>query len=347
MTLVLARESVVRWIGGIATVVAAALMFGAAAPSMIGGRAVADERPAAEVRYPERPIRFIVPFSAATPVDVLARIAAQKLGDAWHSTVIVENHDGAAGTIGVGQVVKSQPDGYTLLFTPDLPIVVGPAVSTTSYDPRTDLVPIGAVGEGVSVLVVNPSTGITSVAGLVAAARAKPGALTYASSGEGSSSRMCLELIKHATGVDIVHVPYKSAAPAIQAVLKGEVSMYCGPLFQALPGMRAHQLTAIGVTSTHTVAGVPDVPTIASQGFPDVIALNWWGMLAPAGTPVPIQEKIRNALMKAFDDPDVRSKLSAAGIDPIWKSGPEFEAMIRADLDKWTRLARAIGIRPQ
>jgi tripartite-type tricarboxylate transporter receptor subunit TctC len=318
----------------------AALLAGLCAAS------AAAEGPADE-SYPARTIRFIVPFAASTPVDMLARVAAQKLSAAWHSPVIVENREGAGGTIAVSQVVKAAPDGYTLLFTPDLPIVIGPAVTKTPYDPRKDLAPIGAVAQGVSVLVVNPSTGIKSIAELIAAARAKPGMLTYASSGEGSTSRMCLELIKHAVGIDIVHVPFKSASSATQSVLSGEVSMFCSPLFQALPGVRAHTLTAIGITGLRPTPALPDVAPIAAQGLPDVTMVIWYAVFAPAGTAPAIQRKVRDALLAGFDDGEVRQRMTAAGLDPIWMDTAEMERTIGADLDKWTRLAKEMGIAAQ
>src|SRR5262245_13256485 len=219
----------------------------------------------AQESYPTRAVRFIVPFPAATPVDVLARIAAQKLSESWGSPVIVEVRDGAGGIIGVNQVVRSAADGYTLLFTNDLPIAIAPAVSRTPYDPRKDLTPIGAVAQGVSVLVVHPSVGVGSIKELVALARTKPGALTFASSGEASTSRMCVELIKHGAGIDLVEVPFKGAAPAIQAVLAGQVSMFCSPTFQALPHVRSGGLKALGTTGTKASATLPDVVPISEQ----------------------------------------------------------------------------------
>ena len=180
----------------------------------------------AEGAFPNRPVKFVVPFPAGTPPDTLARIASQRLGKSWAAPVIVEVRDGAGGMIGVNQVVKAPPDGYTLLFTPDFPIVIVPVVSKVPYDPRKDLAPIAAVARGVSVLVAHPSVGIGSIQELIVAARARPGALTFASAGDGSTSRMCMELLKQEAGIDVVQVPYRGAAPAIQAVLAGEVSQH-------------------------------------------------------------------------------------------------------------------------
>src|SRR5712664_4820928 len=267
----------------------------------------------AQETYPARPVRFIVPFPAATPPDLLARIASQKLTESWGAPVIVDVRDGAGGTIGVNQVVRSAPDGYTLLFTNDIPIVIAPAVSKTAYDPRKDLAPIGAVAQGVSVLVVHPSLGVGSINELIAIARTRPGALTFASSGQASTSHMCAELIKRAAGIDLLGVPYKGAAPAIQAVLTGEVSMYCSPAFQALPHIKSGKLKALGTTGTRPSQVIPEVMPISEQGLPEVIVSTWYAAFAPSGTPLAVLDRIRDALKRVFDDAGVRQKLAGAG----------------------------------
>ncbi len=297
--------------------------------------------------FPSRPVRFVVPFPPGTPPDVLARIASQKLAESWGSAVIVEVRDGAGGMIGVSHVLKAAADGYTLLFTNDLPIAIAPAVSKTSYDPRRDLAPIGAVARGVSVLVMNASAGVNSVKGLIAAAQARPGALTFASAGEASTSRMCVELIKRAAGIELMEVPYKGAAPAIQAVLAGEVSMYCSPTFQALPHLKSGKLKALGVTGTGPYPVIPEVAPIPAQGLPDVIVSNCYAAFAPSGTPAAVVDRIRDALKKGFDDADVRQKLAGAGLEPIWMAPAELAALIRSDLEKWTRVAKAAGIKTE
>jgi len=294
--------------------------------------------------FPTRPVRFVVPFPAATPPDFLARIASQKLAESWGVPVIVEVRDGAGGTIGVNQVVRAIPDGYTLLFTNDLSIAIAPVLSKTPYDPRKDLSPIGAVAQGTSVLVMHPSAGVSSIKELIAMAKARPGALTFASAGDASTSRMCVELIKQAAGVDLVQVPYRGAAPAIQAVLAGEVSMYCSPAFQALPHLKSGKLKALGVTGTRPSPVIPEVMPISEQGLPEVIVSTWYAAFAPSGTLPAVLDKIRDALKKVFDDAGVRQKLAGAGLDPIWMDATELAATIRSDLEKWTRLAKATGI---
>jgi tripartite-type tricarboxylate transporter receptor subunit TctC len=297
--------------------------------------------------FPGRPVRLVVPFSAGTPPDVLARIASQKLTEAWGTPVIVEVREGASGTIGVNQVVRAAPDGYTLLFTPDLPIVIAPVVTKTPYDARKDLAPIGAVAQGVQMLVVNISSGVGSIKELIAAAKAKPGALTFASAGEASTSRICVELIKQEAGIDLVHIPYKGATPAMQAVLGGEVSMYCGPFSQGLPYVKSGRMKALGVTGTKPSSALPEIAPISSQGLPNVISSTWYALLAPVGTPPPVLNKIRNALKAVFDDADVRQKLARVGLDPIWMDGAALRATIGSDLEKWERVANVAGIKTE
>jgi tripartite-type tricarboxylate transporter receptor subunit TctC len=301
----------------------------------------------AQETYPARPVRFVVPFPPASPIDLLARVAAQKLTEPWGRPVVVENRIGANGTIALDQVVRATPDGYTLLFTPDFPIVIAPVLSKPPYDPRKDLAPIAAVAQSMAMLVVNPSVGVSSIKELIAAAKARPGALTFSSSGDASPSRMCIELIKQEAGIDLVHVPYKGAPPAMQAVLAGEVSMFCGPIFQGLPHVKSGQLKALGVTGAKPSSSLPELAPLSVQGLPNVIVSYWYGVFAPVGTPPAILNKIRDSLKKAFDDTDMRQKLAGAGLDPLWMNGNELAAAIRADLDKYTRVVKTAGIKPE
>jgi tripartite-type tricarboxylate transporter receptor subunit TctC len=296
----------------------------------------------AQDNYPSRAVRFIVPFPAATPPDVLARIASQKLAERWSAPVVVEVRDGASGTIGVNQVARAAPDGYTLLFTNDLPIAIAPAISKTPYDPRRDLAPIGAVAQGISVLVVHPSVAAASIDDLIAMAKRSPTPLTFATSGIASTSHMCVELLKRAAGIDLLAVPYKGAAPAIQAVLAGDVSMYCSPTFQALPHIRSGKLKALGTTGTTPSALLPDVQPMSAQGMPIVLSI-WYAAFAPANTPAAVLDKIRQALKSVFDDGEVRQRLSGAALDPLWLDAGALTARIDADLEKWARL----GIRSE
>jgi tripartite-type tricarboxylate transporter receptor subunit TctC len=299
----------------------------------------------AQDAYPSRTVRIVVPYPAATPPDVLARIAAQRLAESWAQPVIVEVRDGAAGTIGTTQVAKAAADGHTLLFTPDFPIVMQPALGSTQYDASRDFAPIAAVAQGVSLLAVNPQLGIDSVKDLIAAAKAKPGGLTFGSSGQASASFMCIQLLKRAAGIDLTEIPYKGAAPAIQAVMTGEISMYCSPSFQALPHVRSGKLKALGTLGPKPSPLSPDIPSIAEQGMPEVVVSTWYGLFAPAGTPAGALEKIHAGLKSAFDDAQVRQRLANAGLESIWIDGVDFRKAIASDLAKWTKLARDTGLR--
>ena len=294
----------------------------------------------AQETYPTRPVRFVVPFPPGSQLDFVTRLAAQKLMQTWGVPVIVEVRDGASGTIGVNQVVKSAPDGYTLLFTSELPIVIAPVVSKTPYDPRKDLAPIAAVAQNVYVLIAHPSIRAASVKEMIAAAKAQPGTLTVASSGEGSASHLCIELIKQAAGIDLVEIPYRGAGPSVQAVLAGDVSMYCSPIFPALPHIKSGKLRALGVAATTPSAVIPDVLPFPAQGLPDVIISTWEGAFAPSGTPQPVLDKVRDSLKELFADAEVREKVAATGLDLIWMDTPAFTEAIRSDLEKWTRVVQ-------
>jgi tripartite-type tricarboxylate transporter receptor subunit TctC len=296
--------------------------------------------------YPSKPVRFIVPFPAGGPNDVLARLYAQKLGERWGRPVLVENRAGATGTIGTDAVVKSSPDGYTLLFTVDLPIVMAPALVKPPYDPQRDLVPVAAVADGMNMLVAHPSTGVRSLAELVAAAKAKPGALTFASAGNASPGHVCGELIKLGAGIDLTHVPYKGAAPAMNAALAGEVSVFCGPIPVGLPHVRAGKLYALGVTGAKPSPLAPGLAPLSAT-YPGVVLSNWYALFAPAQTPAAVTGSLQAELEKVHADAAVRERLAAIGIDPAWMAGPELARAIEADGARWARVVKDANIRAE
>jgi tripartite-type tricarboxylate transporter receptor subunit TctC len=192
---------------------------------------------------------------------------------------------------------------------------------------------------------VNPSLGIHSVKDLIAAAKANPGKLAFGSSGQASASYMCIKLLQRAAGIELTEIPYKGAAPAIQATMTGEIAMYCSPSFQALPHVRSGKLIALGTSGPKPSPLSPDIPSIAQQGLPDVVVSTWYGLFAPANTPAPALEKIRSGVKAIFEDPQVRQRLASVGLDSIWLAGPEFASTIDADLQKWSKLAKDAGIR--
>ncbi len=299
---------------------------------------------AAQDAYPAKPVRFVVPFPAAGPADVFARLYAQKLGERWGKPVIVENRVGATGTIGADAVAKAAPDGYTVLFTVDLPIVMAPTLIKLPYDPKTDLVPVAAMGESMNMLVAHPSTGIGTIAELIAAAKARPGALTFASAGNASPGHLCGEMVKSTAGIDLTHVPYKGAAPAMTAALSGEVSVFCGPLAQGLPHVRSGKLKALGVTGEKPSPLAPEIAPL-SASFPGLAFANWYAVFTPRGTPPAVIAFLRDELRKTYDDPEVGRRLSGVGIDPAWMEGAQVGAAIDRDLAKWSGVVRAAKIK--
>jgi tripartite-type tricarboxylate transporter receptor subunit TctC len=301
---------------------------------------------AAQDPYPSKPVRFIVPFPAGGPADVLVRLYAQKLGERWGKPAIVENRAGATGTIGVDAVVKSPPDGYTLLFTVDLPIVMAPALIKTPYDAKRDLVPVAAVADGMNMLVTHPSTGIRSLTELVAAAKAKPGALTFASAGNASPGHVCGEMMKMGAGIDLTHIPYKGALPAMNAALAGEVSLFCGPIPVGLPHVKAGKLHALGVTGAKPSPLVPGLAPLSAT-YRDVVLSNWYALFAPPGTPPTVVKFLQDELEKVYADPVVRERLSAIGLDPLWMPAPQLAQAVAADGERWARVINSANIRAE
>jgi tripartite-type tricarboxylate transporter receptor subunit TctC len=306
----------------------------------LAGPAIAQEA------YPTKPVRFVVPFPAGGPLDVLARLYAQQLSERWGKSVIVENRVGATGTIGVDAVVKSPPDGYTLLFTVDLPIVMAPALFKPPYDPKRDLVPVAGVADGMNMLVAHPSAGVRALAELVAAAKARPGALTFASAGNASPGHVCGELLKTGAGIDLTHVPYKGAAPAMNAALAGEVSVFCGPIPVGLPHVKAGKLYALGVTGAKPSPLVPGLAPLSAT-YPDVVLSNWYAVFAPPRTPAPIVQFLSDELAKVYADAGVQQRLSSIGLDPVWLPAPQLAQAIVADSERWARVIKSANIRAE
>jgi tripartite-type tricarboxylate transporter receptor subunit TctC len=283
--------------------------------------------------YPTRPIHFVVPFPAG-PNDALARLSGQKLSSDLKQPVVIDTRPGATGTIGAEVVVRAPPDGYTLLFTVDLPITMAPALLKPNYDVQRDLIPIAAVVKSDNVLVVHPATKIHSMAELVAEAKAKPGTLTFASAGHASPAHMCGEMIKRRASIDMVHVPYTSATAAMNAVLAGNVNMFCGPIGVALPHIKAGNVYALGVTGIEASPLLPGVaPLVAS--YPGLVISAWYGLFAPAGTPASVTSILHDEFKKIFADPELQPTLLALGLNREWVSGSDLVQKITSDIAKW------------
>jgi tripartite-type tricarboxylate transporter receptor subunit TctC len=311
------------------------LTLGAAVPSLISRITQAQT-------YPTRPIHFVVPFPAG-PNDALARLSGQKLSGDLKQPVVVDTRPGATGTIGTEVVVRAPPDGYTLLFTVDLPITMAPALLKLNYDAQHDLIPVAAVVKSDNVLVVHPATKIHSVAELVAEAKAKPGALTFASAGHASPAHMCGEMIKQQAGIDMVHVPYTSATAAMNAVLAGNVTMFCGPIGVALPQVKAGNVYALGVTGVEASPLLPGIAPLATS-YPGLVISAWYGLFAPSGTPDSVTNILHDEFKKIFADPELQPTLLALGLTREWVSGSDLVQKIASDTAKWRDFTTAANI---
>lgn len=295
---------------------------------------LAAPRVAKAQAYPARPIHFIVPFPAGSPNEILARLYGEKLQNDWHQSAVVELRPGATGTIGAESVVRAAPDGYTLLFTVDLPITMAPALVKVNYDPQRDLIPIAIVANTESVLVVGRSSGIQTMGDLVTAARQRPGSLTFASAGHGSPAHLCGEMIERAAGIKLIHVPFTGVAPGMNAVLSGNVTMLCGPISLALPFIRAGSVYALGVTGAKPSPLLPGVAPL-DQRYPGFAMSAWFGLFAPAKTPPATCNMLREEFQKIFADAALAHRLTALGLDPEWIAGSELTQTISNDVAKW------------
>jgi tripartite-type tricarboxylate transporter receptor subunit TctC len=295
--------------------------------------------------YPARPVKFVVPFAPGGPLDVPARMIAQKLTEFWGKPVVVENQAGASGSIGANAVARSAPDGYTLLVTVDIPLTMFPAVAKDlQYNPQMDFRPIASFVRFQNALFVNPAVGAGSARELVELAKKNPGKLTFASAGIASPAHFGGELFKVIAGVDITHVPYKGAAPAITAAVSGEVDMMFGPVGAGAPHVRSGKLKALGVTGPLPSPQLPGVKPLAEQGFPGLVFFNWFGVFAPAKTPDGASERIAAGFKRVMSDPEVRAKLSGMDLEPVWDGPEQVRKAIAGDLMRWRQIARVAKI---
>ena len=299
----------------------------------------------AQAPYPDRPVRIIVPFPAGGPADVLARIVGDKLAQTFGKPFVIENKAGAGGNIGMEQGARAAPDGYTLTLAPVGNLTVAPALyAKLPYDPAKDFAPITVLASVPNVLIVHPSVPAKTLGELVALAKAKPGSLNYASPGNGSIPHLAGELFKRMTSVDIVHVPFNGVAPATNAVLAGDVQMFFAQSSAALPLVHAGKVVALGVATSKRISAALDLPTIAEQGFPEFEATSWYSLVAPAGTPATIVDRLHAEIVRALREPDVRERIAGLGADPVGNSPAEFAAMRQAEAVRWTRLAKEANI---
>jgi len=297
--------------------------------------------------YPSRPIRLLVPYPAGGPVDIMGRLTAQKLTEQLGVQLVVDNRAGANGNIAGDIVARSNPDGYTLLMGANGVIAVNPGLyRKMPFDPQKDLAPISLIGTGALMMVVTPSVPVRSVAEFIALAKSKPGGVNFASSGSGSTAHLCSELLKSMAGIDIVHVPYKGSAPALNDVIGGQVQMLITGVSSAIGHTRSGKLRALGVTSAKRLPALPDVPAIAEtvRGYE---VLTWYGVFAPVGTPAAIVQRLHGAIVTGMASRDMQEKMTALGADAVTNSPKEFAALVRDEIAKWGQVLRTAGIRPE
>ncbi len=301
---------------------------------------------AAAQAWPLRTVKLVVPFPPGGPLDTIGRAIAQKLTVAWGQSVIVENKAGAGGNIGADFVAKSPPDGYTVVMGALSTHAVNPSLyAKMPYDAQKDFAPITLVAITPNVLVVNPSLPVHSVKELIAYAKAHPGKLSFGSGSIGSAGHLAGELFKVDTGVDMVHIPYKGAAPAMQALLAGDTQLMFDNLASSMAQVKAGKLRALAVTTARRSSFAPDLPTMAEAGVPGFDISTWFGLLAPAGTPEFIIEKWNLRVKEILSEPDMRARLLAQGAQPAPDTPAEFAKFIASEIAKYARVVKASGAR--
>ncbi len=298
---------------------------------------------AAAQAYPAKPIRIVVPYPPGGTTDILTRLLGQKLGEAWGQQVIIDNRAGASGNIGAEAVVRSPGDGYTLLSASTVHTVNPSLYSKLAYDPLKDFTAVTLLAQVANILVVHPSLPVQSVKEFIAFAKKRPGQLNYSSAGNGSAPHLTAEMFKMATGVNIVHVPYKGAAPAITDLLAGHVMLTFATAPSGVPHVQAKRLRALGVSSATRIPALPDVPTIAEAGVPGYEAIGWNGLTGPAGMPQAVTDKLNTEVVKIMKNADVSKRLSELGLEPRTSTPAEFALFLKAEVVKWAKVVKDSG----
>lgn len=301
----------------------------------------------ASAQYPVKPIRLIVTYPPGGGADTMARIIAPKLSERLGQQVVVENKAGASGQIGADLVAKSAADGYTILLDATAYSVNPSLFPKLPYDPQKDFAPITILIRVPNILVVTPGFAPKSVAELIALAKAKPGQLSYASSGNGSAQHLAAELFKAGAGVDIVHIPYKGGAPAIADVMGGQVPIFFGNMSSALPHVKSGRVRALAVTGSKRSANVPELPTVAESGVPGYEVYEWNGLFAPAGTPPAVVTRLQTEVARIMQLPDVSEKLAALGADVVANTPQEAALFLQAEIAKWAAVVKRANIKAE
>jgi tripartite-type tricarboxylate transporter receptor subunit TctC len=297
-------------------------------------------------QYPNKPVRLIVPFPPGGSNDIVARMLATQLGERLGQSVVIENKGGAGGVLGTDIAAKAAPDGYTVLLI-SVAYAFAPALyKTLPYDPATAFAPITIVGRGPSALTVHPSVPVNSVAELIALAKAKPGTLNYASAGVGSFQHLSAALLMNQAGINVVHIPYKGGGPAMADVMGGQAQIVMPSLIQVVPHIKSGRLKALGTSGTKRSPLLPDVPTIA-ETLPGYESQNWWGLLAPAHTPQPVVDRLYAATSEVLASRETAKRMETEGAEAVRMTPAEFGSFITAELAKWGKVARDVGIQAE
>jgi tripartite-type tricarboxylate transporter receptor subunit TctC len=295
--------------------------------------------------YPSKPIRLIVPFSPGGPADVLARVVGERIGASMGKPVVVDNRAGAGGNIGMALGAKAAPDGYTLVLAPAGNLTVNPSLyRNVPYDVAKDFAPVTVVAAVPNILVVHPSIPAKNLTEFIAYAKSHPGQLNFSSPGAGSGAHLAGELFKSLVGADMVHVPFNGIAPAVTAVLAGDVQLMFAGAPAVLQHVRAGKLHALGVASLKRMVGAPDLPTLSESGLAGFDVTSWYSIVAPTGTPPEIVARLQSEIDKALREPDVREKLAGLGAEPIANTPAEFAAMIKTETAKWSEIVKSAKI---
>ena len=302
----------------------------------------------AQNNYPSKPINFIVPYGAGGGADSRSRQIAQKMSVILKQPIIVDNKPGAGGNIGTEFISRAAPDGYTIGMGNFAPMAVNKTLfGNLRYDPEIDLTPIILIEKGPLVLVVNPSSPYKTVQEIVAAAKAKPGTLTFSSGGIGGSHQLSGELFKQSASIDMIHVPYKSGSAGLTDLMAGNVTMMFDQMYSAMPSIKADKLRPIAITSKKRSPLLPNVPTFAEAGYPKVEVLNWQGLIAPKGTPKAIIDKLNAAANETLKDPQLRELMLSQGNEIGGGSPAEFASLIKAESAKWSAVVKTANIKPE
>ncbi|MPZ42774.1 MAG: tripartite tricarboxylate transporter substrate binding protein [Betaproteobacteria bacterium] len=295
--------------------------------------------------YPARPTRLIIPYPPGGPRDIQARLLGPRLSEVWGQSLVIDNRAGASGIIGTALAAKAQPDGYTLVMISSGFATAPSLYAKVPFDPLRDFTAVAPLTSGPGLLIVNDALPVRSVKELIAYAHAHPGQLNYGSAGNGVPSHLSVELFKMMTGTSLTHVPYKGMAPAINDLLGGQIQVSLPTIPAALPHVQAGRVRALGVSGVKRSPAAPQVPAIAEAGIPGYVSTNWYGIVAPAGTPSAIVSKLNGEITRTLTLPEVRTKLLAVGMEVQTGSPTAFEAFLAAEVAKWAKVVKATGVR--